>query len=158
MEPQLKEFQAAVSIHSLLSGDRPKRTKECAQLLGLKMTYAKVVVHRMVRRGLIKAVRGNGSDAGITKKSELSDVFISYGMPLDFKVEPLKPQKVVCDVCGEPDFISNEDRICDSCLEMTEVPQSSRIAKCGHETQRRYFSCEKCQPSLEDESLEFSLK
>lgn len=158
MEPQLKEFQAAVSIHALLSEERPKRTKECAQSLGLKMTYAKVVVHRMVRRGLIKAVRGNGRDAGLTKTSQIDEVFNSYGMPLDFKVEPLKPQKIVCDVCGHSDFISNEDRICDSCLEMTEAPKSSRVAKCGHETQRRYFSCEKCQPLLEDESLELSLK
>ncbi len=155
MELQLKEFQAAVSIHSLL-GDTPKPTKECARVLGLKMNFAKVVVLGLSRRGLIRAVRGNGKKAGLTKSSSVEQVHEAYGFPLTTKIEPIKPSKTQCDVCGEMDFITNEERICTPCLEITENPNKQvRIARCGHETAQRYFACEKCQPTLEEDSIEF---
>lgn len=157
MEHRLKEFQAAVSLHALLS-DEPKPTRVCAQALGLKMSFAKVVVLRLSREGLIRAVKGNGKNAGLTKTSSVEDVYNLYGVPLHVKVEPLKPKKIQCDICSEFDFISNEERICDSCLEATDPPKNVRVARCGHETHLRYFACEKCQPLLDEESLEFSLK
>lgn len=153
---QLREFQVAVAIHSML--DQPKRTKDCASALGIKASYAKVVVSRMARRGLIRTAKGNGKQAGISRIASLKEVYDSYRVPVGTKVEPIKPQKVPCDVCGELDVISNEDKICNYCLSITEPPLTKMVARCGHPSSSRYFVCERCHPELEEESLEFSLK
>lgn len=161
-----REFAVAYSILNLM--EPGKQVKANSFVKELKVSYHIItrVTSKMAKAGLIEAKRGYAS-SGLTKfaNTRIEDAFKLFEVEITESTEltrliakALKEIKYTPKTCGVCDATLEEDateKLCVTCEETTAEPLTTRLAKCGHPSPDRYFSCRECQPILPDEDLIF---
>lgn len=164
-EQNFKDFAVAYSIMKLMDCGKPMRTNDFAKQLNIGFHTAKRVVGQMSKSNLILGKRGFNSE-GFTKTEGMSvdNVFDLYNIEktltdIQSKIDNVLLKKKfkikTCTVCESPIRFRSESSVCKSCQKYdTPIFEEKRIAKCGHPSLDRYFSCRACQPALPEDDNE----
>lgn len=159
-----KDFAVAYSIMKLMDSGKPMRTNDFAKQLNIGFSAAKRVVAQMSKNNLIFGKKGFNSEGfRKTEGANILELFSLYQVndtkDLQNKIkEALSKTKFKvkrCSICDCEIRFRSEDGYCKSCQRYAEAPYTQkRIARCGHESADRYFSCSTCLPSLPKEEMD----
>lgn len=161
MERSFRDFSAAYVIYkSIPDGDFIK-TLDVAKIHGIPDYLAKRAVALMMRNSVVKIQRdpvNKRTPVGITKApgSSIFSVFKCFGIS---ETEEEVIPKVTEALNWRRYAVSRkrpkgppENHYLD------DLPDNSRIAKCGHRSRTRYFKCENCMKVLpEDDGEDYNV-
>jgi hypothetical protein len=161
LNPQ-KTFAVAYRIFQSL-GEEPKRSADYAEQFSVSLWAIKSVVSKLSQLGCITTKRGKGKLSGISKLQgvTIEDLFQKFNVPyqqgdqFEKEIDSLVKRNFTrtrrCEICGNK---HKEQGIQSFCLECKEINgpiyQKLKLARCGHLSATRYFKCEECKPTLED--------
>jgi hypothetical protein len=160
-----KDFSVAYSIFKMTSEESAAKTDTFAKALNVGCHIAKRVVTLMVRNNLIDAKRGlNSKGIKRVKGASIKSVFDLYNIEYqpEEEIEPLikvelsksRYQNRRCRDCRKEITFSYSVTVCYACRTVEEPPVITKLARCGHPSEDRYFKCSMCLPKLPEDSWE----
>lgn len=155
-------------VYSTLDETR-KSKRSYSKILELSEVVLDPVFQSLKRMGLTEVFSGN-TKGGVEKKGTTTLKELAAALGVKYKNDSTLIKKCkeivyasrkpcVCDICNESVPYLYIGSICNACYDLDaakilDVPNKTRIAKCGHPSTKRYFKCELCLETLESDDSE----